>query len=168
MSASDLGIVLFARGDGTGAYTKPDGSAGTIRTLTEQHFIASDWFEAGRLAQLFITISGSISAQMASAVVLLERRRRDAQNGALFGPAVIATLRADDLGAAAAAQQTITRAQLAGQNVSGWPNVAPAVEALDVVLLATAHAWAGPCRVLVKATNAPQPTDQLIVAVNGA
>ena len=35
-------------------------------------------------------------------------------------------------------------------------------------IVATAHAWAGPCRVLVKATNAPLAGDKILVAVNGA
>lgn len=81
MATSDLGIVLFASGDGSGSFTTPDGAAGTVRTLTEQHFLASPWFEAARVGQLFVTVSGAISAQMASAVVIDLRRSKTDQEG---------------------------------------------------------------------------------------
>ena len=168
MSNSDLGIVLFASGDGSGSFSNRDGTPGVVRTLTNANFIASDWFDVGRLAELLISISGVVSAQMASAVVMLERRRTDEKNPLfVYSPAVIGTLRTDDPTAAKAAQQTITRNQLAGQTVSAWPNVAPAVEILDVVLATTDQRWAGQCRVLVKATNAVAPTDRVVISANG-
>ena len=143
-----------------------DGTPGTVRTLTNANWIASDWLDAGRFADVYLTVAAVISVQMATVLVMLERRRRDDVNS-FFSPALVGTLRLDDPTAAKTAQQTITRAQLVGQSVSAWPAVAPATETLDVVLSTTDQRWAGQCRVLVKATGAPQPTDRLIIAING-
>lgn len=165
-SNSNLGVVLLASGDGSGAYTTRSGEAGTVRTLTAQNYTASPWLDVGRLADLFITISGTISAQMGGVLVRVERRRLDEQNNALFRPALIATARADQPAAPRAIEQTIARADLVGQSVSAWPNVAPAIEVLDVVLVTTDHRW-GQCRVLVKAVNAPAASDVIVIAANG-
>ena len=97
---------------------------------------------------------------------MIERRRHDELNASLFYPALVGTARLDDPSAAMATVQTITRAQLVGQTVSDWPAAGPAIETLDVVLATTNHRW-GQCRVLVKATGAPQPTDWIVIAANG-
>src|SRR5207248_1702431 len=74
---SDVGIVLYASQDGSGSFTKADGNPGTVRTITNANFIASDWFDVGRFADLFITVAGVISGGMTSVVVMIERRRSD-------------------------------------------------------------------------------------------
>jgi len=165
---SDLGIVLVASGDGSGVFTTRTGQPGTARTLTEAHYIGSDWFDgAGRFNELFITVSGVVSVAMFGFTVILERRRVD-EGGLASHPSVIGTLRCDDPMATKATQQTITRGQLIGQNVSDWPDGTAAVEDLDVVLSTTDHRGATECRVLVIATAAPEPTDRIIVAIRGA
>ena len=64
LATSDLGVVLYISGDGSGVFTTRTGQSGTVRTLTEAHYVASDWFEAGRFNELFITISGVVSVAM--------------------------------------------------------------------------------------------------------
>jgi len=165
---SDLGLVLYASGDGSGVFTTRTGQPGTVRTLTEANYIASDWLEdVGRFNELFITVSGVVSIAMFGFTVVLERRRID-EGGLASRPSVIGTVRCDDPMATKATQQTITRGQFIGQNVSDWPNGTAALEELDVVLSTTDHRGATECRVLVIATAAPEPTDRIIVAVRGA
>lgn len=166
MPNSDLGVVLYASGDGTGSYVAPDGNAGSVRTLTANNWIASDWFDPGRFADLYVTISGIISVQLASVLVRLERQRRDATN-AVFHTALIGSRRLDDPSAGELVEHTIARANLVGQNVSAWPNASPAVETLDVVLFTPNARWSGPCRILVKASNGPANADRIVVAING-
>ncbi len=164
--SSDLGIVLFASGDGTGVFSTQTGETGMARMLTNTHFLASDWFDAGRFAALFVTVSGVISASMAGVTVMLERRRRD-DGTVLFQPSVIGTRRCDDPLTARSTQQTITRSQLAGQTVSEWPAGAPRPERLDVVLSTAEHRGAGQCRVLLQASGPPDPADRIVVALVG-
>lgn len=166
MSNSDLGVIFYGSGDGSGSYVGPDGNPGLVRTLTDAHWLAGPWIQAGRFADLFLTISAVVSAQMTSFAVTLERRRSDTRN-ALFHPALIATARLDDPAAGRATQQTITRAQLVGQTMSAWPNVAPAIETLDVVLATVDQRWAGECRVLVKTTGVPLAGDRVVIAACG-
>jgi len=167
LATSDLGIVLFASGDGSGTFTTRTGQAGTPRTLTEAHYLASDWFDVGRFNELFLTVSGVVSVAMFGFSVIVERRRVD-EAGLASRPSVIGMLRCDDPLAPKLAQQTISRAQFVGQNVSDWPNAGAAVEDLDIVLSTTDHRGAAECRVLVIAIAAPEAADRVIVAVRGA
>jgi hypothetical protein len=164
MANYDLGVLLYATQSGSGSYAKPDGTAGTVRTLSAANYIASDWFDAGRFADLYLTVSGAISTTMASGVVIVERKRVDANNGTLFGPAVVPVTRLD--ANTIATSTTITRAQLAGQSVSAWPSVSPATEQLDVVLFTQGLRWASKFRVLLLASGAPQSGDTIVIAAN--
>lgn len=164
MRNTDLGIVLYAVHSGDSAsFTKANATAGTTKTLTNANYIVSDTIlDAGMAGALVFTITGTISVGMASAVVIVEAQRSDANNPTVPKWCVIPTVRSDDPTAAPAASQTITRAQLAGQSVDTGSGAA--TEVLGVRLATTDHVLAQNVRVLVKASNAPQANDKIIVS----
>lgn len=164
----DQGIVFYATQDGSGSFTLTNGTAGTVRTLANANYVSGDWINCSLIQDLHLTVSGVISAGMASAVIALEGRRVDVNNGSLFGnPQVLGTVRGDSPSTAAAASQTVTRANLAGQSVANGTGGGAATETLDVALITTDARWCDQFRVIVKATNAAEAGDKIIVAAQG-
>jgi len=169
--ATSRGVVFFGTNDGSGAYTDPKGNAGVPWTLTNANFEAGEWFPVGPTdRELFLDVSGVISVAMASALVIVEAQARDPRNGsALLAPFVCGTVRVDKQSNATVvrapeAQQTIARADLAGQSVSANKDgSAPAAEVLDVVLRTVDQRGAFQARVLVKGSNAAQAGDTVVV-----
>lgn len=165
---SDAGILFYGSNNGSGSYTKINGTAGTVRTITNANYVSSEALSAaGRRPDLRITVSGTISAGMASAIIIVEGRRTDRNNTVAENWKVLGTTRGDSPSVAAAATQTITRANLVGQSVADGIGGGAATETLDVVLLTTDHRQCDELRVIVKATNAPESGDVIVVAVNG-
>lgn len=175
---SDQGVLLYASQDGSGSFLFPGGQAGTVQTLTNANYIKSARvLRVGAYRRLLLTVSGTISVGMASVIVIVEAKRIDPQNGSDAAPfdvwKVISTIRCDaesNAGAviAPAASQTITRAQLAGQSVADGVGGGAATEVLGVQLLTEEHQGASEVRVIVKATNAPNAGDLVVVAANAA
>ena len=167
---TDQGVLMYAEhtGDG-GSFLKPEGTAGTVQTLTNANYIYSArTIPVGTGQKLVLTVAGTISAGMASAIVVVEARRADPQNAAAaFNRwAVIGTVRGDSAGSAPASTQTILRAALAGQSVADGVGGGATTEVIGVRLLTTDFAYASEVRVLAKATNAPEANDVVIVAAN--
>lgn len=169
MATSDLGVICYAQYSGdSGSFTQGGGQVGTVQTLTEANYIASAYTaQVGSADKLVIAIQGAISVAMASVTVIVEAQRLDLQNtGAAFNRwQVIGTVRSDSPSTAPAASQTITRANLVGQSVADGVGGGASTETIGVRLLTTDHAFSA-VRVLLKAANAPQTGDVIIVAVN--
>ena len=163
-SPNDLGVILYASQDGSGSYVTPKGTTVSAKTLTSANYITSSTINCGGFSALALTVTGTISVAMASAVVIVERRRVDPNNTSIPKWSVIGTVRSDAPGSSPAASQTILRADLVGQSVDEGSGAA--AEVLGVTLLTTDHVLASELRVIVVASNAPQAGDKIIISAN--
>lgn len=165
-SYTDKGVIFGATNDGTGSFKNADGTAGTMRTLTNANYIAGAWIASGLSQRLRLVVTGVLSGGgAASAAVVLEGRRIDAQNETIFQrPFVIDTARPAAPSNPPATSQTIATADLVGESVADGLGGGASTEALDVALLTTDHFLADEYRVLVKTGAAPAAGDQLFIS----